>query len=379
VLEYEQFLRPVPPVVLEMQQLRHLDLLGSWAARGWLPGELSSLQRLTCLQVNGKCVQRMPDRMHMWPQQLQGLGGWPPEVQLGADHVEHVTRCASAFGSNTAMGSVERAVGLRESWSCRGTVLPPGLTQLTALDIGQNNFITGQPANVPNPLPLLRRLCIQAQEPVRLARQLMGAAQHLTHLDLTGYASPYDEDIQVLGVLPALSQLALRAYLLQVGSWLQQQPSLTSLIWEWVTAKQVPDPLPAQLARLRLSGTVDIGDLPVGLSCLTALCELDLRVRPSLHATPATTTQLSAWLSSLQLLEVLGVQEEILAATVSKGVLAQLPHLRQATVHRHSFHPYNRKKGGLPDFDREVAAVFCQAPHLCWAQLSLPVGAPRPY
>jgi hypothetical protein len=373
VLSYNQGNRAVPPVVWEMQQLRHLDLWGDWCAEE-LPGEVSSLQQLTFLRCYSEHARRLPGNMHAWPPRLQGLDVGPmTEAKFSADDLAHLTRLTSFAGDVTSVGAIEPLVDLRELPSWEYTVLPPGLTQLTALTVYEPDVIVDEPANLPNPLPLLRRLHITLQDPVPVASGLLGAAQHLTHLGLVvADTSRHDPDapVQALGVLPNLCELLLDGCnLVRAGSWVQQQPRLTSFTWQWGYATRVPrlEQLPGQLQRLKLEGAVDIGGLPQALSRLTALRELELDIYPNafLQRSTAARTPLPAWLSGLQQLEVLVVREEIMAAAVSTGVLGQLPRLRQVTVIPHC-------RVERSNYGPGVAAVMCQAPHLFWAQLSLP-------
>jgi uncharacterized membrane protein YgcG len=401
----------VLPMTWRLSELRCLELKGCHLQpypQDILP-DISSLRHLTLLILPnsvrdatgelGRCLPQL-ERLEwefMYPhnakpqhlEQLIGLRslvcslnriGWRHPWLSVADVCEHAGRLQ------------ELRVGM--NWP----LLPPfgGFSRLTALQVLSIALDTEAAVVTPSPLPCLRWLDLSAQDAVRVASQLLGAARHLTFLQLRfwgGSSSSSDSDsssssnsgstscgstssgsssssssrgsqvrpenasLAVLGVLPMLKELNLQWHgccLLGAGPWLQQQPQLTSLVLSWYGEEEVLlqlGPLPCQLERLCLHAHygVDVsedvmpGGLPPSLSQLTRLHTVGLYTGSS---------QLPPWVPNLSRLQVLSADGPQL--TDNWEVLRRLPLLR----HLHT------------DADAPLAPLLREAPHLLWAKRS---------
>jgi hypothetical protein len=187
---------------------------------------------------------------------------------------------------------------------------------------------------------------------VNVAKQLLGPAQHLTYLRLSGSGNT---PLGLLSVLPVLKQLALGGFVEMVGasSWLQQQPQLTSLVVREYGEEMMPHlgMFPAQLQRLCVdvadvydsSDDEDVpevpGGLPESMTQLTRLHTLHVRTDRS---------QLPPWLGKLTALQELVVRST--AVRHNWEVVGQLPLLRHLCTN-----------AWMP-----LGPVLRQSPHLCW-------------
>jgi hypothetical protein len=349
------------PVLWRLTQLCHLSLAGCRSgAFQHVSSEISSLRSLRSLVLSHCFVVPLGEQLGRWLPKLEQLHCFisritehPQPQDLG-----HLTSLTSVACRVTSVADVEHLLQLKELRLLYRPAAPPypGLGRLTALEVLDIDVSEGSAVVAASPLPCLRVLDLTAGDPVRVASQLLGQAQHLTHLTLWGHKARVGGGAQlgVLSVLPVLKQLALYSWhhgnMVGAGAWLQQQPQLTSLVLRWHGKEMLSHlgAFPHQLQHLCLHVEyVDEyehevpGGLPESVTQLTRLHTLHLDTDGS---------QLPPWLSSLTSLQVLIAPSDTLLHHWE--VVGKLPLLRHVEEFPFAWAP--------------LAPVLRDAPHLCW-------------
>jgi hypothetical protein len=321
-------------------QLRHLDLQRCHADRALLvlPPDLSSLQQLTCLDVSGRRVEELPQQLGQWLPQLQVLGVENTKVAAIPTGLQRLTCLRAANSSIPSVAAVQHLVGLQQLQLHGNPLVAPyqQLSVFIALQELTLSISEGGTQVVPTPLPLLRVLRIQADDPWKAGGQLAGPGCHLTSLGLysTWRGMGRVAAVGQLGVLPLLQQLVLvmpLASLRAAGPWLLQQPQLTSLstAWSFPTGQSShqsswwPEDVPGTLQQWCLSRGVVRDGLPEAFTQLTGLRVLRL--------SGPCTPQLPAWVSCLRPLTVLQLGEGCILTgnKAAWAVLGHMPSLRR--------------------------------------------------
>jgi hypothetical protein len=344
----------VAPVVWQLTQLRHLVLEAIQGLDGpiLLSDEISSLRHPTSLSLQFTWVEEVPADLGHWLPQLQELNVHGQRLDLHQFGITQFAGVTSLTGGLVNLASQQQLVGLKEVVLYQTVLEPPfdGFSRLTALEkLAIHRMEEGSVVVSSAPLPRLRSLELIADDPFRVAAQLVGSGQHLTYLKL----SPTERQqglssIHQLKVLPVLKELSLARFsatdLVDIGPWLYQQPQLTSLCLVDVPTEvnlhlSALPPVLKYLHLPRFPGQVGAAngvlyDLPEAVAALTGLQELW-----------GAAKQLPAWLSSLTSLRVVDLN----GPESGWGVLGQLPLLRR-----------------LEPYPVEARAVVLCAPHLCW-------------
>jgi hypothetical protein len=355
VLERCDMGEEVPPVVWQLTQLRHLSLKGCYGSGAALmpeiSDEISSLHQLTCLNLDYLRVQDAPEEIGMWLPQLRVLGVNELDLDLHMCGITQFAGLTSLTGGIEGLAHKQQLAGLKELFLYNVLLEPPydGVSCLTALEkLALHRMEEGRAVVTSTPLPRLSWLDLTADDPFRVAAQLVGSGQHLTYLELhPTLRQPEVSSIHQLKVLPVLKVLKLglfsAANLAGIGPWLCQQPQVTSLDLGNLPGEVTLhlSGFPPQLKRLVLPSCSDtppgavLYDLPEAVAALTGLQELR-----------GAAKQLPAWLSSLTGLRQMGMD----GPESHWEVVGQLPLLRRLRSQS----------------EAAMAAVLCM-PHLCWA------------
>jgi hypothetical protein len=268
-------------------QLRHLSLRDNNHLEV-LPSDLSSLQRLTFLDISGTAVTKLPQQLGSWMPQLQVLGMEGTKVAAIPKGLQQLTCLKAGHSGVTSMAAVQHLTGLKQL-QLHGHPLSAPCQQLslfTALLELSLSISEGSARVAPWFLPLLNKLRIKADDPFKAAGQLVGRALHLTSLGLYSavqQASPWEGTnrtaaVKHLGALPVLQDLVLSGpvpFLRATGPWLLQQPQLTSLSIAWPHSKRGGSQQPWQ-QQGAASSRRHCDGLPIEVGRLTALRVLRL-------------------------------------------------------------------------------------------------------
>jgi Leucine-rich repeat (LRR) protein len=316
-------------------QLRHLDLECN-SQLLVLPPDLSSLQQLTFLGLGETGVAVLPLQLGEWLPQLQVLGVEKTNVAIIPQGLQQqLQSLRAAHSSIPSVAAVQHLVGLQQLQLHGNPLVPPyqQLSVFTALQELSLSISEGSAQVVPIPLPLLRALRIQADDPWRAAGQLVGPGPHLTSLGLysTWRGMGRAAAVGQLGVLPVLQQLVLSMPLASVwaaGPWLLQHSQLTSLSIAWThPTGQGSQPAKRSLQQWCLSRGVVRDGLPEAFTQLTGLRVLRL--------SGPCTAQLPAWVSCLRPLRVLQLGDGCLLTgdAAAWTALGSMPLLRRVEAH----------------------------------------------
>jgi hypothetical protein len=308
----------VPLVVWQLTQLRHLSVDDMSIVKE-IPDKISSLRQLTCLELGSLWGEGAPAELgECLPKTLEQLLLYNTQHTVSAEGLERLTNLTRLHGGVNSMVVTEHLAGLKELCLTGITLQPPfnGFSHLTGLEkLSLHDVKEGGVVVTSTPLPRLQWLNLTAEDPVRVAAQLIGSGRHLTHLSLGQEMDEQVSCISQLGVLPVLQELVLRQHvcssLVGAGGWLQQQPHLTSVSLHGLAEEDASQlsHLPPQLeglslhwhdsALLRQPAGMDPGCLAQCLTHLTRLQRLLFETASS---------ELPLWVSQLQRLESLWVR-----------------------------------------------------------------------